>query len=143
MLGEFFGQWLLQPGDVRHAVLDDRLSGLASDVACGSLAGDDALKVIENVILSTRVPVSRFGEPAVYVGAIRGAVGLQFTAVRVIGLTEGHLPSLPREDPVISDTLRENLKPRDCTKGALLPITADRALEDLHMLDVIVRNTER
>ena len=143
MLREFFEQWLLQPGDVRHAVLDDRLSNLASDIACGSLAGDDALKVIEDVILSTRVPVGRFGEPAVYVGAIRGAVGLQFTAVRVIGLTEGHLPSLPREDPVISDALRETLKTRDGAKDALLPITADRALEDLHTLDVIVRNTER
>src|SRR4030095_5336356 len=129
--------------DVRHVVLADRLSSLGSDLTCGSLAGGDALKVVEDVILSTRIPVGRFGEPAVYVGAIRGALGLQFTAVRVISLAEGHLPSLPREDPVIPDALRENLKTSDGSKDVLLPTTADRALEDLHILDVVVRNTER
>jgi PD-(D/E)XK nuclease superfamily len=142
-LREFFNQWLLQPGDVRHVILDDRLSAMASDVTCGSLAGDDALKVIEDVILSTRVPMGRFGEPAVYVGSIRGAVGLRFTAVRVIGLTEGRLPSLPREDPVISDALREALNTQNRSKNVLLPVTAHRALEDMHALDVTVRNAER
>jgi hypothetical protein len=143
MLREFFDQWLLQPGDVRHVILDNRLSAMASDGFCGSLAGDDALKVIEDAILSTRVRVGRFGEPAVYVGSMRGAVGLRFTAVRVIGLTEGRLPSLPREDPVISDALREALNRQSRSKNVLLPVAAHRALEDLHALDVTVRNAER
>ncbi len=55
MLQEFFERWLLQPGNVRHFVLSDRLESLATDRTCGSLAGDDALKVIEDVILATRV----------------------------------------------------------------------------------------
>jgi RecB family exonuclease len=142
MLREFFDQWLLQPGAVRHTVLNDRLDILASDATCGSLAGDNALKAIEDVILSTRISQGRFGEPAVYVGTVRGAVGLRFTAVRVTGLNEGHLPSLPREDPVISDIVRQALKTRD-GKRVFMPLTADRALEDLHMLDLAVRNTGR
>ena len=142
MLREFFEQWLLQPGDVRHVVLIDRLDTLASDVTCGSIGGDEALKVIEDVILAARVPAGRFGEPAVYVGTVQGALALHFTAVRVIGLNEGHLPSLPREDPVLSDALRQTLRARD-SKNALLPLAADRALEDLHRLDHVIRNTER
>ncbi len=39
--------------------------------------------------------------PAVYVGTVAGTVGLEFEAVRVIGLCEGVLPSVPREDPVV------------------------------------------
>ncbi len=143
MLQDFFDQWLLQPGEAGHGILNGRLSAMALDVACGSLAGDDALKVIEDVILSTRVPVGRLGEPAVYVGGIGGTAGLRFTAVCVIGLAEGRLPSLPREDPVIPDALREALNARSGAKNVLLPVTADRALADMHALDVTVRNTER
>jgi len=142
MLRDFFDKWLLHPGHVRHTALNDRLEILLSDTTCGSLTGDDALKVIEDVILSTRVPATRFGEPSVYVGTVHGAVGLGFTAVRVIGLTEGHLPSVPREDPVISDVVRQELNSRQ-GKNALLPLTADRALEDLHALDLVVRSAER
>jgi hypothetical protein len=142
MLQEFFDQWLLQPSGVSHVVLNDRLDILASDTTCGSLAGDDALKVIEDVIVSARIPVGRFGDPVVYVGTVKGAAGLRFTAVRVIGLSEGHLPSLPREDPVMPDASRQTLKTLD-GNYALLPLTADRALEDLHGLDLVIRNTDR
>ena len=141
-LRTFFEQWLLQPGHVRHTVLNDRLDMLATDATCGALTGDDALKVIEDAILSTRVPMARFGEPAVFVGTVHGAAGLGFTAVRVIGLTEGHLPAVPREDPVMPDVLRQELNSRQ-GKSALLPLTADRALEDLHALDLVVRGAER
>ena len=60
MLQEFFERWLLQPGNVRHFVLSDRLESLANDRTCGSLTGDDALKVIEDVILATRVAEGPF-----------------------------------------------------------------------------------
>jgi hypothetical protein len=141
MLRDFLKQWLLQPGNVRHTVLNDCLDRLAADAACGSLAGDDALKVIEDVIVSCRIPVGRFGEPAVYVGTVQGAAGLSFKAARVIGLNEGHLPSLPREDPVMPDAFRQALKNRD-GENVLLSVTADRALENLHALDLVIRGAE-
>jgi RecB family exonuclease len=140
MLQEFFERWLLQPGDVRHSVLSDRLESLATDSVCGSLSADDALKVIEDVILATRVGKGRLGEPAVYIGTVQGAAGLHFKAVRVIGLNEGHLPSLPREDPVLPDAIRQALKIAG-GKDVFLPLTGDRALDDLHALDLVVRNS--
>ncbi len=131
----FVEQRLLQPGTgpCVHAVLDGCLGRLAADGTCGSLTGDDALRVVEHALLSTRVPAGRFGEPAVYVGSIRDAIGLRFAAVRLIGLAEGHFPAEPHEDPVLPNALREAL---------LVPTAMDRALEDLHALDTIVRNAE-
>ncbi len=142
MLQGFFDRWLLQPGDVRHIVLNDRLDSLATDSMCGSLAGDDGLRVIEDVILAARVSEGRFGEPAVYIGTVQGATGVHFKAVRIIGLNEGHLPSLPREDPVLPDALRQKLKTRG-GRDPSLPLTGDRALDDLHALDLVIRNGEQ
>ncbi|OGK84041.1 MAG: hypothetical protein A2X53_13365 [Candidatus Rokubacteria bacterium GWA2_70_23] len=97
-LRDFVGKWLLQPGEGPrvHTVLDERLRPLAEAAACGALTGEDALEAIEGVFQGTRIAAGRFGEPRVYVGTIGGAVGLAFGAVRVIGLAEGHLPSVPR-----------------------------------------------
>jgi RecB family exonuclease len=133
-LRAFLGEWLLQPGAGPRvqAVLDERLAPLAAGVGA-TLAGDEALRVIEDAILTTRVAGGRFGEPAVYVGTVTGAVGLSFAAVRVIGLAEGHLPSVPREDPVLPDAVRAALSPA-------LATAADRALADMHALDVVVRS---
>src|SRR4030095_16630574 len=102
-LKQFLALWLLQPGDGPRVqvLLDERLTPLAAVEAIGALTGDDALAVIEESILTTRVPFGRLGEPAVYVGTIAGAVGLRFAAVRVIGLAEGHVPSVPREAPIL------------------------------------------
>ncbi len=136
-LREFLEEWLLQPGEGLRVqdLLDERLGALSSDSACGTLAGDDALRLIEETAATARLPSGRFGDPAVYVGTVRDAVGLAFRAVRVIGLSEGHLPSVSREDPVVPDVLREGLS----TEGASPPTAADRALEDLHALDAVVR----
>jgi len=134
-----FSDWLLQPGDGPrvHALLDEPLGALASDSACGSLFGDDALRVIEEALCDLRVVSGRFGQPAVYVGSLRETVGVPFRAVRVIGLAEGHVPGVAREDPVVPDVLREGL-----SLGHAAPATAaDRALQDLHALDFVVRDT--
>jgi RecB family exonuclease len=57
--------------------------------------------------------------------------------VRVIGLAEGHIPAVAREDPVLPDVLREGLS----AAGRAAPVTAaDRALGDLHALDSAVRD---
>lgn len=142
-LRDFLGTWLLQPGEGPRvqALLDERLAPIASDTTCGTLAGDEALRIIEDTLVSTRVVTGRFGEPAVYVGTVRDATGLHFRAVRVIALAEGHLPSIVREDPVVPDAVREALSASG--RPALLgspPTAADRALDDLHVLDVVVRN---
>jgi len=110
-LRDFLTEWLLQPGEGprAQALLDVRLASTAADAACGTVAGDEALRLIEEMIGSIRLPSGRFGEPAVYVGTVREATGLAFRALRVIGLAEGHLPPVPREDPVIPDTLRAAL----------------------------------
>ncbi len=128
----FLADWLLQPGQGPRvqALLDEALGTAASAGGCGTLAGADALRVIEEAIRTTRLPVSRFGEPALYVGTVAGAVGLTFAAVRVIGLAEGHLPPLPHEDPVVPDTLRARLR---------MPTADDQALASLHALDIAVR----
>jgi len=142
-LRDFLQTWLLQPGEGPRLqdLLDERLGRVASDAACGALAGEDALRVIEEAVASTRVASGRFGEPAVYVGTVREAVGLQFRAVRAMGLSEGHLPSVPREDPVLPDMVREALSASDAAAPSATPPTAaDRALQDLHAFDVAVRN---
>jgi RecB family exonuclease len=144
-LRTFLEEWLLQPGEGPRApaLLDERLSGAAADAACGTLAGDEALRMIEDVIASVRLPAARFGEPAVYVGTVREASSLPFRAVRVIGLAEGHLPPLPREDPVLPDSLRARIRAPGIEGGSTTPITAaDRALDALHALDTVIRNTE-
>jgi len=141
----FFNEWLLQPGEGprAHVVLDERLSGMASDSACGSLAGEDALRIVEETIATTRVPIGGFGDPSVYVGTVREATGLRFRAVRVIGLAEGHLPAVSREDPVLPDVLREALRTTDAAAAGYWPPTAmDLALGDLHALDLVVRSAE-
>jgi RecB family exonuclease len=130
----FFAEWLLQPGQGPRvqALLEESLATATS--SCGTLTGDDALRVIEDAIRTTRLPVSRYGEPAVYVGTVAGAVGLSFAALRTIGLAEGHLPPLPHEDPVVPEALRARLN---------MPTAGDRALAALHALDIAVRAAER
>lgn len=63
----FLAEWLLQPGDGPRvqSLLDERLDAAAGDGTCGALAGDDALRIIEEAIESVRLAVGRFGEPAV------------------------------------------------------------------------------
>jgi hypothetical protein len=134
----FLADWLLQPGSGPRvqALLDERLDAARADGGWGALTGDDALRVMEDALMSLRVREGRFGEPAVHVGTVRDAVGLRFAAVRVIGLAEGQLPPLPREDPVLPDALRARL-------AAPAPTAADDALEALHALDAVVRDAAR
>jgi hypothetical protein len=139
----FLEEWLLQPGEGprAHALLDARLAGAIADASCGALAGEAALGHIEDAISSIRLPVGRFGEPAVYVGTVREAVGLRFRAARVIGLAEGHFPPLPPEDPVLPDALRSRLTTPGVQGRPIAPPTAaDRTLAPLHGLDAVVRN---
>ena len=102
-----------------------------------SLTGAAAVDLVEERLLSLRIPTCRFGEPAVYVGTIAGAVGLEFQAVRILGLAEGSLPSPGREDPVLPDAMRREVDP------LLVPLAEDRALGQLHAFDRAVRGARR
>jgi hypothetical protein len=140
-LRDLLESWLLQPGEgaLVHALLDEWLAVVCADGACGALTGDDALRLIEDALVSMRISIRRFGEPAVYIGTVDGAVGLCFSAVRVIGLAEGYLPRMPREDPVIPDAVRATLVRDGSTVSP--PTGADSALASLHAFDTVLRDT--
>jgi hypothetical protein len=134
-LHAFLDDWLLSPGRgaPAQALIHQEIEDLVRDPASASVRGADALRVIERVAATVRVPLGQFGDPAVYIGDVSGAAGLSFRAVRVIGLHEGSIPSLPHEDPVLPDSIRNELN------GALTR-TEDRALSDLHALDRVIRD---
>ena len=138
-LAAFLDGYLLAPGE--GAALPARLAeSLAS--ACASamgqtLAGADALQVIEDHLLALRVSRGRFGAPAVYVGTVAGAAGLSFSAVRVVGLCEGVLPSQPREDPVLPEFLRSRIERE--APGRVLPGAEDRVAAEVQGLFAAVQ----
>jgi hypothetical protein len=98
------------------------------------MGGTRALELIGETLETLRVPAGRFGDPAVYVGTLDGAADLSFRAVRVVGLTEGTLPVVPGEDPVLPEGHRE-APGLEAIEGS-----GDRALAGLHALHRVVRN---
>lgn len=106
------------------------LALIASEVsrfeAYGSLsfAGVQALELLERLVVERNTRTERFGEPAVYVGSVSGARGLRFRAVRILGLSEGSVPSNVREDAVLPDDARASL-------SSALPTSKTRALRQL------------
>lgn len=135
----FLGRWLLAPGE--GSALPGRLAEALAPACAGdlgkALTGEDALAVIEEHVLALRVSRGRFGEPAVYVGTVAGAAGLEFDAVRVIGLCEGVLPSQPREDPVVPGALRAAIE--EAGPARVLPRAEDRVAAQVHALVAAVR----
>lgn len=122
------------PSRLAEALAPTLASALGS-----ALAGPAALELVEDRLLALRDARGRFGDPAVYVGTVEGAAGLDFAAVRVLGLAEGVLPSPPREDPVLPERLRRALE----GAGALLPRAEDRVAAQLHALLAAVRGARR
>ena len=120
-LDGFLHRWLLAPGDgvAIPARLAASLAPACADAIGEVLSRRDALEVVERHLLDLRVPRGRFGAPAVYVGTVAGAAGLSFSAVRLVGLCEGALPSQPREDPVLPDRVRARLEAAGA--GRVLP----------------------
>jgi superfamily II DNA/RNA helicase/RecB family exonuclease len=102
-----------------------------------AVAGQDAPRLLEDVLLGLRVGVGRFGEPLVTIGTLEDVAGIPFTAVRVLGAAEGVFPPSPREDPVLPDTERHELR------SFGLRSRADAVLQRLHSFDRLVRNTHK
>lgn len=138
-LVDFMEAWLLDPGPGApvNRLLAAALEGARADDVGAAVRDTAALEVLEERLLSLRLPTVRFGEPAVYVGTVAGAAGLGFQAVRVLGLCEGALPSPGREDAILSDTMRREAHP------LLVPLSQDRVLGQLHTLDQAVRGASR
>ena len=128
---DFMERWLLLPGPgaAVRALLAAEVEGVGA--VAEAVRGRDALGVVEDRLLSLRLPTVRFGEPAVYVGTIGAAAGLEFQAVRILGLCEGAIPSVAREDPVLPDRLR-------AVAGPLVPLSGDRVLGQLHAFGLAV-----
>jgi RecB family exonuclease len=138
MLKECLETWILAEDDARALdALSASVEPACEDAMCQSLAGSDALGLIESSLLGLRLPVGRFGDPAVYVGTVSGAVGLSFEAVRVIGLVDGTIPSSPQEDTVLSDEARLQAGEGRVTTSA------DAALRSQHELYQVVADTTR
>ena len=138
LLKGFLETWVLHDED--EQVLEDLAKSVdptCQDTMCSTLAGGDALGLIEASLLGLRVPVGRFGDPAVYVGTVSGAVGLSFAAVRVMGLVDGTIPAAPQEDTVLPDDLRNKVGEGRVTTAA------DAALRSLHELYQLVQDTGR
>ena len=138
MLKQCLGTWVFAEDEARalHA-LSAAVEPACEDPMCQSLAGSDALGLIASSLLGLRLPVGRFGDPAVYVGTVSGAVGLSFQAVRVIGLVDGSIPSSPQEDTVLSDEARLQVGEGRVTTSA------DAALRSQHELYQVVADTTR
>jgi hypothetical protein len=82
---------------------------LERGAASEELAGDSALEGIVELADRLRAPTCRFGDPAVFIGSVGGALGLSFSAVRVVGLAEGTIPPRPRPDVILTDGVRGEL----------------------------------
>jgi RecB family exonuclease len=135
----FMEGWLLEPGPGApvRALLAGALEAATADAVGAAVRGPAALEVARERLLALRVSTARFGEPAVYVGTPGAAAGLEFGSVRIVGLAEGALPARVSEDPVLPDRMREEADP------LRVPVSADRALAQLHGFDRAVRGASR
>jgi RecB family exonuclease/inactivated superfamily I helicase len=135
----FVREWILDPAD--GAPIKSRLAAAfeeAGRTALGAtLRGEDALAVLEDVVLSQRAFAGRFGDPAVFVGSVADAAGIDFDAVRILGLCEGTIPPAVREDPVLPDAMRAEVDART------VPTSADRVLRQLHAFHRVVSGTRQ
>ena len=143
LLHGFLERWLLAPGG--GVSIPELLAG-ALEPACASplgeaLTGPDALAVIEERLRGLRLRGGRFGQPAVYVGTVASAAGLEFSATRVLGLCEGVLPSQPHEDPVLPAPLRAALE--QASPGRVLPTAEDHVTAQVHGLFAAVQGARQ
>jgi len=133
-LAAFLETWMRLPGKgaAVPTMLAESLEGARADAVASSVRGVAAMGFVEERLGSLRLSTLRFGEPAVYVGTVAAAAGLEFQAVRILGLCEGALPSMAREDAVLPDQMRQEA-------GSLVPLSGDRVLTQLHAFDRAVR----
>ncbi|MBZ5537504.1 MAG: PD-(D/E)XK nuclease family protein [Acidobacteriia bacterium] len=142
---KFCNEWFLHFPDffVFLSHLKASIQTLMRSWLVEDLRGDDALRAIQDGLDGLRVPTARFGQPRLYIGTIRSAVGLTFDAVRFIGLSEGELPSAPHEDAILPDLDRDQIEAGLFEGQRALPRGADRALSDLHAFHRTIRGVQK
>lgn len=119
--------------------MDEFLAPLLSLAGSKHITGTDAVRALQDVLLQTRIPIGRFGEPRIFLGTLASAEGLRFKAVRIVGLCEGSIPRNPREDAVLPDVDRRTLRK---ATGAMVDRAADLVLESIHSFVLAVRSAQ-
>lgn len=135
-LREFAQRHFLLPADPPGfvAVVDEIVAPALADPFVAALPASLALRWLAQRLQRERRPCGRFGEPRVFIGTPGQAAGLEFDAVRIVGLTEGGLPRTPHDDPIVPDDLRRRIEAsaREQVGDVVVPTLADRVLDDLH-----------
>ena len=124
-----------QPTDL-FGLLERRLQAILQDPVAQRVTGFSAVRLLMDLLASTRHSTTRFGEPCVFVGTAAQASGLPFTAIRVLGLAEGVLPHTPHDDPIVPDGLRGEIESAcqslPAQADVVIPRLADGVLDELH-----------
>lgn len=89
--------------------LEADVMSLARDPVTADVVGPAAMTLLAERLCAMRMQEQRFGDPAIFVGTVSHAAGLQFSAVRVLGLAEGVFPGTLREDAILPAELRRQL----------------------------------
>lgn len=115
---------------VLDAVAAEAEALLADDALAGH-TGHIATRLLVDATGAARLPHGRFGA-GLYIGTLESAIGLDFDAVRVLGLSEGSVPPSPREHPLFADADRRRW-------GAGMPGSLDASLSRTQALERAVR----
>jgi hypothetical protein len=140
---KFCDEWMVSLPDLAGLLvrMEESIQSLTRRWVASVLQGDHALEALQIQLDQVRLPVSRFGQPRIYIGTVKSAVGMTFDAVRIIGLAEGELPAAPHEDAILPDFDRAQLENALFKGQPALPRGSDRAASDLHALHRIIRGT--
>jgi hypothetical protein len=123
-------------GDIFDALAAE-IEALATDPIVEHVTGPAAFELIAERLCALRLHEGRYGDPSVFVGTLASAAGLQFAAVRIVGLAEGRYPGTLRLDALVSPDLRDTLPPYS------IATDEDYTTGRLHVLDQVVRGCTR
>ena len=110
-----WGEWLGHLGDLATRALKrpDRVLAVLAELApiapVGPLSLSEVVDVVGPLLLERAVPPSLHRYGKVFVGSVEAARGLTFDAVFVPGLAERMFPRKIVEEPILLDTLRQQI----------------------------------
>jgi ATP-dependent helicase/nuclease subunit B len=110
-----WGEWLGQLGDLATRALKrpDRVLAVLAELApiapVGPISLNEVVDVLGPLLLQRAVPPPPHRYGKVFVGPVESARGLSFDAVFVPGLAERMFPRKIVEEPILLDTLREQI----------------------------------
>jgi hypothetical protein len=110
-----WGEWLDQLGDLATRTLKrpDRVLAVLAELApiapVGPVSLNEVVDVLGPLLLQRAVPPPPHRYGKVFIGPVEAARGLSFDAVFVPGLAERMFPRKIVEEPILLDTLREQI----------------------------------